>query len=109
MRTLTPSPARVPRDLDLHRLAPQRPLQPRDLTTQVVGLGALALALHALGPGGEELLTPRAQQTVGDVMLATELGDRRRTTQRREHDLGLLLHGEPPVLANLAQRRLLLG
>jgi hypothetical protein len=28
---------------------------------------------------------------------------------RRKHDLALLLRGEPPVLANLAQRRLLLG
>jgi hypothetical protein len=70
---------------------------------------ALGLALQALGSGGEELLTPLSQQTVGDVVLATELSHRFRATQRREHDLGLLLRGELPVLANLTQRRLLLG
>jgi hypothetical protein len=107
-RTLTASPAEFPHDLDLHRLAAQRPLQPRDLTTQLVGLGALRAA-RALGPGREELLAPLAQQTVGDVVLATELGHRLGATQRREHDLGLLLGRELPVLADLAQRLLLLG
>jgi hypothetical protein len=70
---------------------------------------ALGLALQALGSGGEELLAPFPEEAVGDVVLATELGHRLRAAQRREHDLGLLLRGELPVLANLAQRRLLLG
>jgi hypothetical protein len=66
-----PSPQEFPRDLDLHRLGAQRPLQPRDLAAQLVGLGALRLALQALGAGGQKLLTPLAQQAVGDVVLAT--------------------------------------
>ena len=101
---LTPIPARVPRDLDLHRLAAQRPLQPADLPAQLVGLGALGLARQALGAGGEELLAPLAQQAVGDVVLAAQLGHRLRSTQRREHDLGLLLRRELAVLPGLAQR-----
>ena len=67
------------------------------------------LALQALGSGGEELLAPFPEDAVGDVVLATELGHRLRATQRREHNLGLLLRGELPVPADLAQRRLLLG
>ena len=86
-----PAPQEFPRDLHLHRLAPQRPLELGDLAAQLVGLGALRLALQALGAGGEELLAPLAQQAVGDVVLAAELRDRLRAAQRREHDLGLLL------------------
>src|SRR3954454_2508782 len=108
-RTLTPSPARVPPRPRPPSSCAQRPLQPRDLPAQLIGLRALGPALQALGAGGEELLAPFPQEAVGDLVLATELGHRLRATQRREHDLGLLLRGELPVLANLAQRRLLLG
>jgi hypothetical protein len=55
------------------------------------------------------VFTPLPEQAVGDVVLPTELGHRPRAPQRRENDLGLLLRGELPALANLAQRRLLLG
>jgi hypothetical protein len=56
----------------------------------------------ALGFGREKLLAPLAQQTVGNVVLATAFGHRLRATQRREHDLRLLLGGELPLLADLA-------
>ncbi len=42
-----------------------------------------------LGAGRQELLAPLAQQAVGDLVLAAELGDRLRPAQRREHQLGL--------------------
>jgi hypothetical protein len=48
----------LPRDLDLHRPATQRRLEPRDLAAQLVGLGALGLAPQPLGAGREELLAP---------------------------------------------------
>jgi len=49
-------PQEFPRDLDLHRLASQRPLQTGDLAPPLVCLGALPAALQALGAGREELL-----------------------------------------------------
>jgi hypothetical protein len=61
-------PARVPRDLDLHRLAPQGTLEPRDLASRLVGLGPFGIARQPLGAGREELLAPLAQQAVGDVV-----------------------------------------
>src|SRR3954469_23592743 len=102
-----PSPQELPRDLHLHRLAPQRALEPADLPAQLVGLGALGLARQPLGAGGEELLAPLAQQALGDVVLATELRDRLGAAQRREHQLGLLLRAELPVAAGLAHGLLL--
>ena len=60
--------------------------------------------LHRSGAGGEELIAPLSEQAVGDVVLAAELSDGLRATQRREHDLGLLLRGELPVPTGLAQR-----
>src|SRR5829696_2209714 len=80
-RMLTLIPARVPRDLHLHRLASQRPLEPADLATQLVGLGALLAALQPLRAGRQELLAPLP-----------------------EHDLGLLLGAELPVLTRVAHR-----
>jgi hypothetical protein len=58
----------LPRDLDLHRLAPQRALQAADLPTQLIDLGPLDLAVQALGARGKELLAPAAQQRLGDVV-----------------------------------------
>jgi hypothetical protein len=62
------------------------------------------LAREPLGARREELLTPLPEQAVGDLMLAAQLGQRLRAAQRREHDLGLLLRRELPVLTGLAQR-----
>jgi hypothetical protein len=59
-----PAPPEFPRDLDLHRHATQRPLEPRDLAAQLVGLGALGLALQPLGAGREELLAPLSVRQV---------------------------------------------
>jgi hypothetical protein len=75
-----------------------------DLAAQLVGFGALALALQPLGAGRQKLLAPFPEQAVSDVVLAAKLGDRLRAAQRREHDLGLLLGGELPVPARVAQR-----
>jgi len=56
----------------------------------------------------EKLLTPPAQQRLGDIALARKLRDRLRALQRREHQLGLLLSRELPVLPSLRQQILLL-
>src|SRR5215218_802176 len=101
-----PAPQEFPRDLDLQRLATQRPLELPDLPAQLVGLGALGLATQPLRARGKELLAPAPQQRLGDLMLAAELRDRPLTAQRREHQLALLLRAELPVRAFLAQRPL---
>src|SRR5215218_2047400 len=101
-----PSPQEFPRDLDLQRLAPQRPLELPDLAPELVGLAALGLATEPLGARGEELLAPPPHQRLGDLVLAAELRDRPLAAQRREHQLALLLRAELPVRALVAQRPL---
>ncbi|MCW3000560.1 MAG: transposase [Conexibacter sp.] len=91
-----PSRQEFPRDLDLHGLAPERALELGDLRAQLVKLGPFGLPGQALSAGGEELLPPLAQQAVGDVVLTAQLRVGLGATQRREHDLGLLLRGELP-------------
>ena len=76
----------IPRDLDLHRLAAKRALEPSDLAAQLVGFGALALTLQPLRARRQKLLTPLPEQTIGDLVLAAQLGHRLRPAQRREHD-----------------------
>lgn len=46
---------------------------------------------QAFSAGREALLAPLPQQAVGDVVLAAQISHRLRSTQRREHDLGLPL------------------
>jgi hypothetical protein len=99
-----PAPQEFPRDLKLHRLAPERALEPPHLTAQLVELGPLGLARQPLGAGSQELLAPLAQQRLADVVLAADLRDGPLAPQRREHQLGLLLGGELAVLAWFAQR-----
>src|SRR4029077_7821140 len=52
--TLAPSPARVPRDLDLHCLVPQRRLEPAHPGAQLLARGALRLPGQALRADREE-------------------------------------------------------
>jgi hypothetical protein len=49
------------------------------------------------------MVAPLAQQALGDVVLAAQLGDRTVATERGQHDLDLLLGRELPVLAVVAQ------
>src|SRR4051812_18127300 len=75
-RSPTPNPARVPRDLHLHRLAPQRALELGHPAAQLVNLGPVRSALQAFRAGARELIAPLPEQAVGDLVLTGELSDR---------------------------------
>src|SRR5581483_11192006 len=97
------------RDLELVRLLAERPLQLSD-PAALLGLQRPLLArLEPLRRRLQRLLAPLAQQALRDPMLTADLDDRAVATQRRQHDLQLLLRGELPILPLLAQPDLLLG
>lgn len=85
-------------------LATQRPLQLRDPAALLRGQRAVLPRLEPLRRRLQGLLAPLAQQALGDVVLAAQLGDRAVAAKRRQHDLELLLRRELPVLAVVAQR-----
>jgi hypothetical protein len=102
----TPSPPELSRDLQLRGLPAQRPLERRDPAALLGGQRAVLAGRITLHARLDHLIAPPAQQHLRDLVLAADLRDRPPATQRREHQLGLLLDGELPVLALVAQQPL---
>src|ERR1019366_6342887 len=92
-----PAPQCFPRDLQLVGLATQRPLELTDL------LPRLLLAGERGVPALQELLAPVVVERLCDLVLAADLLHRPVPAQARQHDLDLLLGGERPGFALLAQ------
>src|SRR5674476_770545 len=65
-----PRPEAVSQDLQLIGLAPERSLQVADALAQLDELGPLLLARQALRAALQQLLAPRIEQVLGDLMLA---------------------------------------
>src|SRR5439155_819346 len=98
-----------PRDLELVGLATQRPLQLTDLPAQLPLAAALLLARQRLAAALEQLVAPRVEERVRDLMLTADVLHRPVAAQAGQHDLDLLLRRPTAVLALLAQPCLLLG
>jgi hypothetical protein len=91
---------------------PQRPRQPPTHRTrsgdhraqQLAPRARCALSRQALSATLEQLLTPRIEQGLRDLMLPADLRDRHLAAQPSKHDLKLLLDRPRAVLLLLAQR-----
>jgi hypothetical protein len=104
-RCLTPSPREFPRDLDLHRLAAQRPLQATDLAAQLVDLGALRLPCSRSAPAAKPMrrgpcgARPEDRLAAGRVELARH-GHPIQRVLMPGRSLGVTRTGWPPCSRN---------
>ena len=89
-------------------MRPSAALQLADLPPQLPLAVPLFLARERRSAALEQLVAPRVEERVRDLMLAADLLHRAVAAQPRQHDRDLLLGRPAPVLPLLAQPRLLL-
>lgn len=106
-RSLTPSPAMLPRYVELVGLSPEGALQLPDLLAEILLRLALVLARERGLAALEDLVAPRVVEGLGDVVLPADVPHRSVAPHPGEDDLQLLLRAA--VLPLLCQLDLLGG